>query len=130
MDLQYGKLKFSLNQCRVQISQMLEPINDKNKIWVASLSEDIQKYITCEEQIINYEKGEGYIWVTKTHENDLITLSKGTCLIEIQVVSEANINNLKNSEKNLVNNVNVHVDKEYPLTTPQFLEKFGHISPT
>ena len=80
---------------RVQISQMLEPVNDKNEIWVASPSEDIPKYITGEEQIINYEKGEGYIWVTNTHENDLIILSKGTCLVEIQVVSEANINNLE-----------------------------------
>ena len=115
---------------RVQISQMLEPVNDKNEIWVASPSEDLPKYVVCEEQIINYEKGEGYIWVTNTHENDLITLSKGTCLVEIQIVSEADINNWKNSEKNLVNNINVHVDKEYPLTRSQFLEKFelSHIT--
>ena len=97
---------------RVQITQMLEPVNDKNEIWVASPSEDLPKYVVCEEQIINYEKGEGYIWVTNTHENDLITLSKGTCLVEIQVVSETDINNWKSSEKNLVNNINVHVDKE------------------
>ena len=28
---------------RVQISQMLEPTNDKNEIWIASPLEDIQK---------------------------------------------------------------------------------------
>ena len=78
---------------RVQISQMLEPTNDKNEIWIASPLEDIPKNITCEEQIINYEKGEGYIWVTNTHANDQITLSKGTCLVEIQTVSETDINN-------------------------------------
>ena len=83
---------------RVQISQMLEPVNDKNEILVAS-SADIPKYILREEQIINYEKGEGYIWITNTHENDLITLSKGTRLVEIQVVLEADINNWKNLEK-------------------------------
>ena len=54
---------------------MLEPTNDKNEIWIASPLEDIPKNLTCEEQIINYEKGEGYIWVTNTHANDLITLS-------------------------------------------------------
>ena len=78
---------------RIQISQMLELINDKNEIWVASPLEDIPKNITCEEQIINYEKSEGYIWVANTHANDLITLSKGTCLVEIQVISEPDINN-------------------------------------
>ena len=78
---------------KVQISQMLEPTNDKNEIWIASPLEDIPKNITCEEQIINYEKGEGYIWVTNTHANDQITLSKGTCLVEIQRVSETDINN-------------------------------------
>ena len=38
---------------RVQISQMLEPTNDKNEIWVASSLEDIPKNLTCEEQVIN-----------------------------------------------------------------------------
>ena len=115
---------------RVQISQMLEPINDKNEIWVASPLEDIPKYITCEEQIINYEKGEDYIWVTNTLASDMITLSKGTCLVEIQVVSETDINNWKKAEKNLVNNINIKVDKEYHLTRIQFLEKFelNHIT--
>ena len=108
---------------RVQISRMLEPINDKNEIWVASPSEDIPKYIICEEQIINYEKGEGYIWVTNTHANDMITLSKGTYLVEIQVLSETDINNLKNAKKNLVNNINIQVDKKFPLARIQYLEK-------
>ena len=115
---------------RKQISQMIEPINDKNEIWVASPLKDVPKYITCEEQIINYEKGKGYIWVMNTHASDMITLIKGSCLVEIQVVSETDINNWKNSEKNLVNNINIQVDKEQPLTRIQFLEKFqlNHIT--
>jgi len=40
---------------------MLEPTNDKNKIWVASPMEDIPKNLTYEEQIINYERAEVYI---------------------------------------------------------------------
>ena len=122
MDFKYEKLKFPQNQCRVQISQMLEPTNDKNEIWIASPLEDIPKNITCEEQIINYEKGEGYIWVTNTYANDLITLNKETCLVKIQVVSETDINNLKKSKKNLVNNINIQVDKEYPMTKFNFLK--------
>ena len=57
-------------------------------------------------------------------------LNKETCLVKIQVVSETDINNLKNRKKNLVNNINIQVDKEYPLTKIQFLEKFelNHIS--
>ena len=68
--------------------------------------EDIPKNLTYEEQILNYERGEVYIWVKKNHANDLITLNKGTCLVEIQVVSKTDINNWKKSEKNFVNNIN------------------------
>ena len=78
---------------KVQISQMLEPTNDKNEIWIASPLEDIPKKYNMREQIINCEKGEGYIWVTNTHANDLITLSKGTSLVEILTVSKTDINN-------------------------------------
>ena len=46
---------------RDQISQKLEPANDKNEIWAVSPLEDIEKNLTCEEQIINYKQGEGYI---------------------------------------------------------------------
>jgi hypothetical protein len=108
---------------------MIEPINDKNEIWIATPIEDIPKNLTCEEQIINYEKGEGYIWITNTHENDVINLKKGTCLVEIQVVSEADLDDWKKSGENLVNNINTQ-EKEYPISKTQFLEKFdlNHIT--
>jgi len=59
------------------------------------------KNLTCEEQIINYEKGEGCIWIRNTHANDMITLNKGTCLVGMKVVSETDINNWKDREKKL-----------------------------
>jgi hypothetical protein len=104
---------------RVQISQTIEPINGKNEIWIALPIEDIPKNLTCEEQIINYKKGEGYIWITNPHENDVINLKKGTCLVEIQVVSEVDVNNWKKSGENLVNNINTQ-ENEYPLSKTQF----------
>jgi len=36
-----------------------------------------------------------------TQTNDLITLNKGTCLVEIRVLSETDINNWKKIEKEL-----------------------------
>ena len=61
---------------RVQISQMLKPTNDKNEVWAESPLEHIPKNLTCEEQMINYEKGEGHFWITNTHANDLIAVKK------------------------------------------------------
>ena len=49
-----------------------------------------------------------------TQTNDMLTLNKETCLVEIRVVSETDINNWKKSEKNLVNKINSQIDKEFP----------------
>jgi hypothetical protein len=72
-----------------------------------------------------YEKGEGFIWLTNTHKNGTITLKKGTCLVEIQVISECELNEGKNFKRSLVNTIDVSNPRNrYPLTRPQFLEKF------
>jgi hypothetical protein len=77
---------------RIQLSQMLEPTNDKDEIWIASPSEENEyKDLACEEQTINYEKGKAYIWVTNTHDNDTITLKNCAYVVEIQLTSETSI---------------------------------------
>jgi hypothetical protein len=86
----------------VQISQTIEPVNDKSKIWFASPLEEITENLLCEEQIISYEKGEGFIWLTNTHENNTITIKKGICLVEIQLISEHELDKRKYSKRNLV----------------------------
>ena len=63
--------------------------------------------------------------MTNTHENDTITLKKGTCLVEIQVISECELNEWKNSKRSLVNTINDRYPRDrYPLTRPKFLDKF------
>ena len=69
---------------KIQISQMIEPVVSKSEIWFATPSE-IPENLLCEEQIISYDKGEGFIWVTNNHENYTFTIKKGTCLVQIQV---------------------------------------------
>ena len=59
--------------------------------------EDIPKNLTCAERIIKTRTVK--VWITNTHKNDLITLNKGTCLVEIQIVSETDISNWKKSKK-------------------------------
>jgi hypothetical protein len=83
---------------RVQISQMVIPVNDNSEIWFTSPSEEIPVNLFYGEQIILYEKGEGFIWLTYTHENYTITVKRGTCLVEIQVIFERELDEWKNSK--------------------------------
>ena len=46
---------------RIQISQMIEPVDSKSEIWLAIPSNEIPENLLCEEQIISYDKGEGFI---------------------------------------------------------------------
>jgi D-mannonate dehydratase len=82
---------------RIQISQMIEPVGDKSEIWFAIPSDGIPENLLCEEQIISYEKREGFIWITNNHENNTITIKKGTCLGKIQVISENDLDRWENS---------------------------------
>jgi hypothetical protein len=66
---------------------MTEPVNDNSEIWFEDPSDEIPENLLCEEQIVSYEKGEGFIWVTNTHEKDTIPIKKGTCLVQIQITS-------------------------------------------
>jgi hypothetical protein len=82
---------------RIQISQMIEPVDSKSEIWLAIPSNEIPEKLSCEEQIISYSKGECFIWVTNNHENDTTTIKKGKCLVQIQVISENDLDRWENS---------------------------------
>ena len=99
---------------KIQISQMIEPVVSKSEIWFATPSE-IPENLLCKEQIISYDKGEGFIWVTNNHEKNTITIKKGTCLVQIQVLSENDLNRWENSKRNLVNGIKTS-NNRYPLT--------------
>ena len=85
---------------------------------VCDPSNEIPENILCEEQIISYDKGEGFFGVTNNHENDTITIKKGTCLVQIQVLSENDLNKWENSKRNLVNGIKTSNNK-YPLAKSQ-----------